>query len=328
MDTFILILEVAALIILSAICSGLNIAIMSLQVDDLKRKAKIGNIQAAKVLPFRRNVHLSLAAILFTNVGAISATSLVLGDMFAGIIAGSISTVLIVIFGEILPQAIFSKRALAFCANFAWLLRLMIIITFPVTKPLQLLLDALLGKNQSRTPLHSRSELGMIIADHAISEAGSELDEDEVEIIQNALQLSEKRVREIMTPIKKVYWLTPESTISKQTIRKIKQLGHSRVPIFDTELTTCHGILLVKELVDVDFTEPRLLGDFNLHKTKVVGSMTALDTMFRKFIGNPSHMIPLERDEHIVGVVTIEDLVEEILGHEIEDEKDRAKLKA
>jgi CBS domain containing-hemolysin-like protein len=55
----------------------------------------------------------------------------------------------------------------------------------------------------------------------------------------------------------------------------------------------------------------------------MVGSMTALDTMFRRFINAGAHMIPVERDDKIIGVATIEDLIEEIIGHEIEDETDR-----
>lgn len=325
MNILLLVIEIILLITLSAICSGLNVALMSLQVDDLSRKARIGDMDAARVLPLRQNVHLSLAAILFTNVAVISATSLVLGNVFAGLIAGTLSTILIVIFGEILPQAVFAKQALRFSARFIPLLRLMIVVTYPVTKPLQLLLDALLNDSAGHSSLHSRSELGMIIAEHAKSRR-SELDEDEVEIIQNTLLLSEKRVREIMAPLKDVFWMRPTSKISKTTIAKIKRLGHSRIPIFDSELTTCYGILLVKDLVDVDFTEPIAISQFTLHDTKVVGSMTALDTMFRKFIGSPSHLMPITRDDHIVGIVTIEDLIEEILGHEIEDEKDHAKL--
>jgi CBS domain containing-hemolysin-like protein len=60
-----------------------------------------------------------------------------------------------------------------------------------------------------------------------------------------------------------------------------------------------------------------------LHSTRLVGSMTALDTMFRTFITARSHLIPIEKDDRIIGIVTIEDLIEEILGHEIEDETDR-----
>jgi CBS domain containing-hemolysin-like protein len=77
--------------------------------------------------------------------------------------------------------------------------------------------------------------------------------------------------------------------------------------------------------VDIDFDEePVLVRDMPLHSTQIVGSMTALDTLFRKFITGGSHLIPIERDDKIIGVVTIEDLLEEIVGHEIEDETDRA----
>jgi CBS domain containing-hemolysin-like protein len=62
-----------------------------------------------------------------------------------------------------------------------------------------------------------------------------------------------------------------------------------------------------------------------LHPVQLVGSMTALDTMFRKFIAAGTHLIPIEKDDAIIGIVTIEDLLEEIVGHEIEDETDRQK---
>ena len=75
-----------------------------------------------------------------------------------GLIAGVSSTLLIVLFGEIFPQAIFSRQALKFTARFTPLLRLMIVVTYPVTKPLQLLLDKLLG--DEHTKIQSRRELG------------------------------------------------------------------------------------------------------------------------------------------------------------------------
>jgi CBS domain containing-hemolysin-like protein len=82
-------------------------------------------------------------------------------------------------------------------------------------------------------------------------------------------------------------------------------------------------VLLVKDLLDIDFDhqQPRV-DELPLHPTRIVGSMTALDTMFRKFIGAHTHLIPVERDDHIIGIVTVEDLIEEIVGHEIEDETD------
>lgn len=295
---------------------------MSLDLAELKRKAKLGDKHAKRVLPLRKNVHLLLGSILFTNVAAASATAIVLGDALNGFVAGILSTFLLVIFGEIFPQALFSKGALSWSSRLSPLLRLMIVVTYPASKPLQLALDKIFPT--SGRPLHSRGELGLMIAEHTNPE--SELDEDEVEIIRGALQLSEKRVREIITPIEQVYWLTPKTKLDDARIDEIKARGFSRIPIFDEKLTQCHGVLLMKELVDIDFdnNDYRVI-DMTLYPTRLVGSMTALDTMFRKFIAARTHLIPIEKDDKIIGIATIEDLLEEILGHEIEDESDRMR---
>jgi metal transporter CNNM len=323
MNTITLFIEILVLIGFSAICSGLNIALMSLDVADLRRKSKLGNVSAKRVLPLRRNSHLSLAAILLTNVGAVSATSLVLEHHVGGLLAGLVSTLLVVIFGEIFPQALFNRRALFYVSLLTPALRLMIILTYPVSKPLQLLLDKLFGKE--RSTLQSRHELGIMITEH-LGRRESELDEDEVEIIRGALQLSEKRVRDIMMPMDNVFWLTPDTKLSPKKIDEIKHVGRSRIPVFNRKRTQCYGVLLMKELVDIDFDEVEYrVDDLPLHPTQLVGSMTALDTMFRKFIGAKSHLIPVEKDDEIVGIVTIEDLIEEIVGHEIEDETDHAQ---
>jgi metal transporter CNNM len=323
MDIVILIAEVSLFIAMSAVCSGLNVAIMSLEVADLRRKAKLGNTDARKVLPLRTNSHLTLAAILLTNVAAVSATSLVLESATGGLIAGAISTLLIVVFGEIMPQALFSKRALLFTARLSPLMHTMIVLTYPVAKPLQLLLDKLFG--MERTALQSRHELGIMITEH-LGDNNSELDEDEVEIIRGALLLSEKRVRDIMTNIRNVFWLTPDTILTPRQIDTIKAHGWSRIPVMNKQQTTCYGLLLMKDMVDIDFeAEEVRVHDLPLYPVQLVGSMTALDTLFRKFITGGAHLIPVERDDKIVGIVTIEDLLEEIVGHEIEDETDRSQ---
>ncbi len=316
--------EIIFLLGLSAVCSGLNIALMSLDISDLRRKAKLGDRSAKRVLPLRRNSHLSLAAILFTNIGAVSASSLVLEPHLEGLLAGVVSTLLIVVFGEVFPQAFFAKRALHITAQLAPLLRFMIIVTYPVSKPLQLLLDKLFGHGES-TKLHSREELGMVISEH-VGRQESELDDDEVEIIRGALTLSEKRVRDIMTPIKDVYLLEPNALVDDKKIDEIKTHGRSRIPVLNKQKTICFGLVLMKDLVDMDFgDEPTFVHDLPLHATQVVGSMTALDTLLRKFIKGSVHLVPVERDDKIVGVVTIEDIMEEIVGQEIEDETDRKR---
>ena len=325
MDIIVLVIEVFILVLFSAVCSGLNIAVMSLDPAELRRKAKLGNRQAQRVLPLRRQTHLTLASILLVNVAAVSANSLVLEQQLNGWLAGILSTLLIVIFGEIIPQALFSKDPLGWSSAFAPVLKLMTYVTYVISRPLQNLLDKLFPHQHAE--LQSRHELGLMISEH-LGTKESELDDDEVEIIRGALQLSEKRVRDIMTDIRHSYWLTPDTELTDVKIDEIKERGFSRIPIFNRKLTRTYGILLMKDLVDVDFDEqqpPYRVDDMPLHPVQLVGSMTALDTMFRKFISAGTHLIPIEKDDEIIGIVTIEDLIEEILGHEIEDETDRQK---
>lgn len=313
---------VILLIGLAAVCSGLNISLISLNPNDLKRKAKLGDTRAKRVLPLRANAHLSLAAILLVNVAAASATPLVLNTDFNGLFAGAISTLLLVIFSELAPQALFTKHALTICSFLSPLMWFMILITYPISKPLQLALDRVFGRHDEKRPLHTRRELSLIMHEH-LTEQDSELDKDEVEIIKGALQLSEKQVIEIMTKIQHVYWLTRDDVIDAQKIDEIKAANWSRIPIFDKKLKNCFGILRMKDMVDIDFDERSYrVNEFKLHPTKVVGSRTALDTMFRKFIGARTHLMPVERNGKIIGIITIEDLIEEIIGHEIIDESD------
>jgi metal transporter CNNM len=326
MSEIALFLQILGLVLFAAICSGLNISIMSLKLDDLKRRAKLGDTQAERVLPLRQDSHLTLASILLVNVAAVSISSVLLEQYVGGIIAVIVTTLLMVIFGEIIPQVWFVRYALTFCSFFSPLMKLMIFMTYPISRPIQYMLDKMLGHE---TPyLHSRDELGLLVGEH-LGLKKSELDEDEVEIIQGALQLSEKRVREILTPIKKVFSLLPNEKIDNITIDKIKRHNRSRIPVINASYTKCYGVLLMKDLVDIDFdTQSFLPHELMLYTTKNVGSMTALDTMFRHFISARSHLMPVTEDGKIIGIVTIEDLIEEIIGHEILDEADRNRIHA
>lgn len=325
MDVSLTSLAFVVLVIISALCSGLNIGLMSLDTDDLERKAELDDPFATKILPLRRRAHLSLASILLTNVAAISAASLLLNTYLTGVLAGAISTIIIVILGEITPQAIFSNNALHLTARFIPLLYVMVYITYPLSRPMQFLLDRLFPNNDKK--LHSRAELGLIVSDH-VNHTASDLDEDEVDIIRGALQMSEKRVGSILTPISEVFWMTPDTFITKDTIEQLKRLGHSRIPIFNRKNSKCFGVLLLKDLIGVDFSDTKYRPtDFPLYPSPLIGSKTALDTMLRRFMTTKSHLIPVEKNGKIIGIITLEDLIEEIVGHEIEDETDERKKK-
>jgi metal transporter CNNM len=320
---YLVVLEVVALVVASAICSGLNIAVMSLDIAELKRKAKLGNRNAKRVLPLRNRSHLTLASILLTNVAAVSGTTLALNQVVNGWLSGLIATLLIVIFGEVIPQALFAKNPLSWSSLFAPLLKAMITVTYIISKPLETLLDKLFPHEKAK--LQSRHELGLLISEH-LSDESSELDDDEIEIMRGALSLSEKRARDIMTNIQHTFWLTPSTRLDDKIIDEVKDKGFSRIPVFNSQLTKCYGVLLMKDLVDIDFDENSYrVEDMDLYPAQLVGCMTALDTLFRKYIKAGSHLIPIEKDDKIVGIATIEDLIEEIVGQEIEDETDRLR---
>ena len=325
MEMLSLILLVIVLIGLSALCSGLNVALLTLDLGTLQRKAQLGDVRAAKVLPLRRNVHLTLASILLTNVAVATSLPLVLNTSLSGLWAGVISTLALVLFGEILPQAYFARHALSLYARFYVPVRVMITVTFPLSWPLQILLDKFVGKHGIQ--LHTRHELGVLVSEHLGADS-SELDEDEIEIMRGALQLSEKRVKDIMMPIKKTYWISKDTVIDAIKINEIKQAGRSRIPVFNKDLTHCYGVILMKDMVNIDFNNtPLAVADLPIYGSKNVGAMTALDTLFRKFISAQSHLLAVERDGKIVGIITIEDILEEIIGHEIRDESDRKSFR-
>lgn len=85
----------------------------------------------------------------------------------------------------------------------------------------------------------------MIIMDHKLGDE-SELDEDEVEIIQSTLQLSEKQVGDIMRPISNVFWLADGAVLDEKTVDMITEQGYSRIPVFNKILTECRGVLLMR----------------------------------------------------------------------------------
>jgi metal transporter CNNM len=317
------ILVVLILVLTSAIFSGLNIAIMALDLGDLKRKAKLGDKRARRVLPLRAKTHLTLASILLTNVAAVSATTLVLDQRLDGWLAGFGATLLIVIFGEVLPQALFSKNPLDWASLFSPLLKFTTTVTYIFSKPLEILLNHLFPHEKAK--LQTRHELGLIMTEH-LSDDSSELDDSEIAIMRGALRLSEKRARDILTDIRHTYWLSPETKLNDKKIDEIKNRGFSRIPIFNKELTVFYGVMIMKDLVDIDFDENDfIVKDMTLYTGQLIGSMTALDTLFRKFIVAGSHLMPVEKDDRIIGIVTIEDLIEEIFGQEIEDETDRSR---
>ena len=130
----------------SALMSGLNLAVFSLGRLRLEAEAASGSYDAQKVLRLREHPNDFLATILWGNVGINVLLTLLSNSVMAGVTAFLFSTFFITIFGEIMPQAYFSRRAVRMAALFSQWLRVYRVILFPVVKPSALLLDVWLGK--------------------------------------------------------------------------------------------------------------------------------------------------------------------------------------
>lgn len=130
----------------SAMFSGMNLAMFSLSRLNLEVEATSGNAAAKRIMAMRRDSNFLLTTILWGNVGVNVLLTLLSDSVLAGVSAFVFSTVVITSFGEIAPQAYFSRNALKIGALFAPVLRFYQILLYPVAKPCGLLLDAWLGK--------------------------------------------------------------------------------------------------------------------------------------------------------------------------------------
>ena len=312
-------LIIIILIIFSAIFSGLTIGFFSLNKDDLKRKAKLGDKQAKKVYELRKNGNLLLCTLLIGNVAVNAVLSVFLGSITTGVAAAITSTCLIVIFGEIAPQATFSRYALTLGSKFAWAVKLFIIILWPICRPLAFLLDKILG-NEMPT-IYSKHELVKLIEEHEDLKQ-SEVDADEERIIKGALSYSDKTVQDIMTPRTEVILLQSGQILDKKTITKIKKSGHSRIPIYKKDHDDIVSILYVKDIIGED-VHSKKAGEIARNNAVFVDCGKPLDDLLNEFKRKKNHLFIVLNDfGGVSGIVTIEDVIEEIIGVEIVDEFD------
>ena len=214
----------AVLLIFSALFSGLTLGLMGLSSQELKRKAELGNKEAAKVYTVRKNGNLLLCTLLIGNVAVNATLSIFLGSLTSGIMAAVVATSLIVIFGEIMPQAVFSRYALKIGSRSAWFVHSVIFLLYPICYPLSKVLDYTLG-NELPT-IYSKQELVKIIEEHEDS-MESPVKEDEERIVKGALTFSDKRVRDIMTPRVVLKALEVDTVIDSSLLNELRESEYS-----------------------------------------------------------------------------------------------------
>lgn len=139
-------LGIVACIAQTGLFAGLNLAVFSLSQLRLQLEADGGNADAARVLELRQNSNQVLSTIVWGNVGTNVLLTLLSDSVLAGVGAFLFSTIAITLLGEIVPQAYFSRNALAVTARFLPFLNFYRVALYPLAKPTALLLDAWLGK--------------------------------------------------------------------------------------------------------------------------------------------------------------------------------------
>ena len=314
-------LIVSVLVILSGCFSGLTLGFFSLNLTGLERKIKLGDKRAMKVHPIRKRGNLLLCTLLVGNVAVNSAAAIFLGEIASGIVAGVISTVLIVIFGEILPQAFFSRHALTLGAKTVWLVKIFIFLLYPIAYPLSLVLDKLLGEELQT--LWSKKEIKEIIKDHGKGE-DADLDRDEERILLGALSFSESIVRKIMTPKTVLYSLDKSSVLDMPRLTEIRDKGFTRIPVYDGREDNIIGALNAKDLIGIS-SDTTLVGDIlTKRKPLQVADTMFLDNLMNHLIQAKVHIATVyDSFSNFIGIVTLEDVIEEIIKVEIVDELDK-----
>lgn len=310
---------VIGLILLSGLFSGLTLGLLSLDKNELKRKISLGNKDAKRVYPVRKKGNLLLCTLLLGNVGVNTAIAIFFGGIASGLLGGIIATVIIVIFGEIVPQAVFARHALYFGAKMAWLVKIFLYILLPISWPLAWVLDKILGDEM--TTIYSKKELMKIVEEHEDSKE-SDVDADEERIIIGALSFSGITAKQIMTASNMIFALEKSNILDSNLLSTIKEEGFTRIPVYDKTIDNIIGILYTKDLINIDKNKEveYVSRGSDVLEIKI---NTKLDELLNTFIKSKNHMAFVKNEKgKLEGIVTLEDVVEEILKQEIMDETD------
>jgi metal transporter CNNM len=313
---------VSVLVLFSGLFSGLTLGFFSLDLAGLDRKVKMGNKNAEKVYPIRKKGNLLLCTLLLGNVAVNSAMAVFLGSIATGVAAGLISTSLIVIFGEIIPQAAFSRHALTVGSKMAWFVRIIIVILYPVTYPISWILDKVLG--EEIPTIWGKKELKEIIKQSEDSQLTS-IDQDEERIMLGALEFSSKIVSEVMVPREDVFALKSDQIADRSTLEEIINSAFSKIPVTDSDYTRVAGLIAVKDLVGYSVSEGKKVSEFMTSDGYIVlNEKTKLDDAMNQFISSKTIFgIVTNQEDQFIGVLAMEDIIEQIMQIEILDEDDR-----
>lgn len=196
-------------------------------------------------------------------------------------------------------------------------------IMSPVAWPTAKLLDYLLGEDHGTT--YKKAGLKSLVTLHkSLGHADERLNEDEVTIISAVLDLKAKPVGNIMTPMKDVFTMPSDTVLDEKMMENILSAGYSRIPIHTPENKNDFvGMLLVKMLITYDPEDALRVREFALATLPETRPETSCLDIINFFQEGKSHMVLVSDfpgDSHgAVGVVTLEDVIEELIGESVDD---------
>ncbi|XP_038027800.1 metal transporter CNNM4 [Anas platyrhynchos] len=322
------------LLVLSGMFSGLNLGLMALDPMELRIVQNCGTEKekryARKIEPIRRKGNYLLCSLLLGNVLVNTTLTILLDDLIgSGIGAVVASTIGIVIFGEIVPQALCSRHGLAVGANTIVVTKFFMLVTFPLSYPISKLLDCILG--QEIGTVYNREKLVEMLK---VTEPYNDLVREELNMIQGALELRTKTVEDVMTPLQNCFMINSDAILDFNTMSEIMESGYTRIPVYEDERSNIMDILYIKDLAFVDpddCTPLKTITKFYNHPVHVVFHDTKLDAMLEEFKKGKSHLAIVQKVNNegegdpfyeVLGLVTLEDVIEEIIKSEILDESD------
>ncbi|KAF2152957.1 DUF21-domain-containing protein [Myriangium duriaei CBS 260.36] len=322
-----------ALVLLGGAFAGLTIALMGQDEIYLQVIATSGEgsekKNAKRVLNLlNKGKHWVLVTLLLSNVITNETLPIVLDRSLGGGWPAVVSsTVLIVIFGEIAPQSVCVRYGLTIGAWMAPFVLVLMWIMAPVAWPTAKLLDWLLGEDHGTT--YKKAGLKTLVTLHkSLGPSPTErLNQDEVTIISAVLDLKEKPVGNIMTPMDDVFTMSVDTVLDEAMMDTILTQGYSRIPIYAPENPQNFiGMLLVKILITYDPEDCLRVRDFALATLPETAPETSCLDIVNFFQEGKSHMVLVSespgQDHGAIGVVTLEDVIEELIGEEIIDESD------
>ena len=318
----------AVLIMASAFFSSAETAMLSVNKIRLMNMAEEGNKKAALVLTLLENQNKLISTLLVgNNLVNISASSLATklaidawGNAGIGFATG-IMTMTVLVFGEVIPKNLAASHATKWALSITMILKWLMFILAPVVFVLTWISDVVvkLSKGGEEDPLITESELKLLV--NAGQEEGF-LDENETEMINSIFEFDETIVRELMVPRIDMIAIDIDESVNT-VIDLIIEAGHSRIPAYEGSIDNIVGILYAKDILknmehnlDQRKVKELLRPAYYIPENKKVNAL--LTELRQKKI----HMaIILDEYGGTAGLITIEDLIEEIIG-DIQDEYD------